>query len=191
MRKMLFISGLVILSFLAQGQPQLAAIDSIKKGIAIATTIEEKFQLTGQLSRVLMNVNPAEADKYGLELIRMGEESRKRELMIKAQLVNGERFSYLAGKKENVDKAIQYYTNGLEMAKQNKLDELAVSAYLLLSEIHRFTLDPDKALNNCNQAYSYTGTLKNDSLTAKVHLEYGMVYLIRNENNSLVSSFLY
>lgn len=181
MRKMLFISGLVILSFLAQGQPQLAAIDSIKKGIAIATTIEEKFQLTGQLSRVLMNVNPAEADKYGLELIRMGEESRKRELMIKAQLVNGERFSYLAGKKENVDKAIQYYTNGLEMAKQNKLDELAVSAYLLLSEIHRFTLDPDKALNNCNQAYSYTGTLKNDSLTAKVHLEYGMVYLIRNE----------
>lgn len=180
MRKLLLLIILLANFYNGQGQ-QLAAVDSIKRGIAIATTIEEKFELTGQLSRVLMNVNPAEGDKYGMELIRMAEESRNRELMVKAQLVNGERFSYLAGKKENVDKSIRYYTAGLEMAKQNKLDELTVSAYLLLSELSRFTLDADKALNYCNQAYSYTGTIKSDSLTAKVHLEYGMVYMSRNE----------
>lgn len=181
MRKMLLLFSLVAIYSMAKGQSQLAAVDSLKKGIAIASTIEEKFELTGQLSRILMNVNPIEADKYGEGLIRMAEESRKRELMVKAQLVNGERFSYLAGKKENVNKAIVFYTAGLEMAKQNKLDVLTVSAYLLLSEIHRFVLDADKALTYCNQAYSYTGTIKSDSLTAKVHLEYGMVYMSRNE----------
>ncbi|MBC7868033.1 MAG: hypothetical protein H7X88_10925, partial [Gloeobacteraceae cyanobacterium ES-bin-316] len=60
-------------------------------------------------------------------------------------------------------------------------DEQTVSAYLALSELSRYMPDADKALNYCNQAYSNIGATKNDSLSARVHMEYGSVYLLRNE----------
>lgn len=47
-----------------------------------------------------MNVNLAEADKYGLQMIEVAEMSRDRKLMVKALLTNGERYSYLAGRKK-------------------------------------------------------------------------------------------
>lgn len=181
MRKIVLLISFCCLYSLTSAQNQMAVIDSFKNSLAIAKTIEEKFEITGQLARVYMNVSPAEGDKYGEELIQLAEESRNRNLMVKAQLINGERYSYLSGKKENEDKAIKFYNAGLDMAKQNKLDDLTVSAYLYLSELNRFILDADQALGYCNQAYSYIGTLKSDSLTAKVHFEYGMVYMSRNE----------
>lgn len=67
------------------------------------------------------------------------------------------------------------------MAKANKVDDLTVSAYLSLSKLQRYIPAPEKALPYFNQAYSYIGTLKNDSLTARVHLEYGMVYMATND----------
>ena len=188
MRKLVYLSLLFTIYTSAQAQP--AVIDSFKREIAKAVTLKEKLTLTGQLSRVLMNVNIAESDKYGLQLIEMAEASRDRSLMVKAQLVNGERYSYLAGKKENMEKAISYYNKGLEMARANKLDTLIVSAYLSLSEINRFIPDAAKALAYCNQAYSYTGLLNDDSLTAKVHFEYGMVYVLSNEKLLALRNFM-
>lgn len=41
--------------------------------------------------------------------------------------------------------------------------------------------DLEKALSYSNQAYAQTGLIKNDSLNARVHLEYGLVYLAKNE----------
>jgi tetratricopeptide (TPR) repeat protein len=165
----------------ATAQSQTAIVDSFKVQLAKATTAEKKIDALALLSRTLMNINLAEADKYGQQMIEVAEISRDRKLMVKALLTNGERYSYLAGRKDNIEKSINYYTQGLELARKNKLDEQMVSAYILLSEISRFIPDNEKALNYCNQAYSYIGLIKNDSLSARVHLEYGSVYLARNE----------
>lgn len=160
---------------------QTAIIDSFKRELAKATTSEQKVEILGYLSRTLMNTSLPEADKYGRQMIEIAEMSRDRKLMVKALLTNGERYSYLAGRKDNINKAIGYYTQGLELARKNKLDEQVISAYLYLSEVSRYMPDAEKALNYCNQAYSYIGLVKNDSLAAKVHLEYGSVYLLKNE----------
>ncbi len=181
MRKLLSLLIVLASYYYVNAQGQTAVLDTFKAQIARATTTEEKFEYTGRLSMVLMNTDPAEADRYGQQLIEMAEMSRDRRLMIKAQLINGERYSYLAGRKENATKAINFYNKGLELAKTNKIDDLTVSAYLYLSEVHRSMVETEKALTYCNQAYSYAGTIKNDSLTAKVHLEYGMVYMQKNE----------
>lgn len=179
MRKLCFIFLWVCFSLTALSQT--AIIDSLKRELAKATTNEQKVDMLGYLSRTLMNSNLPEADKYGQQMIEVAEMSRNRKLMVKALLTNGERYSYLAGRKDNINKAISYYTQGLELARKNKLDEQMISAYLSLSEVSRYMPDVEKALNYCNQAYSYMGLVKNDSLEARVHLEYGSVYLAKNE----------
>ncbi len=181
MRQLLYLSLLLFISSNAISQPQPAVIDSFKTELKKATTNEQKVSLLGNLSRLMMNINPVEADKYGKEMMEVAEVSRDRKLMIKALLINGERYSFLAGRKDNLNKAINYYNQALELAKVNKLDEQMVGVYLSLSEVHRFIPDAEKALNYCNQAFSYMGLLKNDSLAARVHLEYGLVYTTKNE----------
>lgn len=179
MRKLCFI---LLFAFIATtASPQTFIIDSFKRELAKAQTSEQKIDLLGYLCRTLMNSNLPEADKYGLQMIEVAEMSRDRKLMVKALLTNGERYSYLAGRKDNLDKAINYYTQGLELARKNKLDQQMISAYLLLSEVSRYMPDVEKALNYCNQAYAHIGLVKNDSLATRVHLEYGSVYLSKNE----------
>lgn len=188
MRKLCFIFLCVGLCLTVQSQT--AVIDSFKKELAKAVTNEHKVEILGLLSRTLMNVNLPEADKYGRQMIEVAETSRERKLMVKALLTNGERYSYLYGRKENIEKATSFYIQGLEMARKNKLDEQMVSAYLYLSEISRYIPDAQKALNYCNQAYSYVGLIKNDSLGARVYMEYGNVYLSNNEKLLALKNYM-
>lgn len=92
MRPFQLLAFLLILTVLASAQGQPAIVDSFKTQLSKATTNDDKFDIMGKLSRVLMNINPAEGDKYGNELIKFAEKTRGRRLMIKAQLVNGERY---------------------------------------------------------------------------------------------------
>ena len=169
MRKLLAII-LLLTTTICRSQIQPAVIDSMKARISTAKTDADKVELLGNLARTLMNVNLVEADKYGFEMITIAEQSRDRKLMIKALLTNGERYSYLSGRRENINKAIDYYNQGLEMARANEYEDLMISSYLFLSEVHRYIPDPEKALSYSNQALSYAGLLKNDSLLAKVYL---------------------
>jgi tetratricopeptide (TPR) repeat protein len=190
---MRIIAALVLLTLnviTGKAQVQPAMIDSLKQKIADAKSDEEKLEYLGSISKILMNVNLPEADKYGFQMITIAEQSRNRSLMVKALLTNGERYSYLAGRKENIEKAINYYKQGLELARVNNLDELIVSSYLYLSEVHRYIPDLEKALNYSNQAFSYAGLLKNDSLTARVYYELGSVYHSRTERLLCLRNYL-
>ncbi|MEO6668890.1 MAG: hypothetical protein ABIN36_05410 [Ferruginibacter sp.] len=179
MRKIAFLL-IGIFIFLAS-YSQTAVVDSFKRELAKASTDEQKVTLLGYLSRTLMNVSLPESDKYGQQMIEVAEMSRDRKLMIKAFLANGDRYSNLSGRKDNIDKAINYYNLALDLARTNKLDEQTVSSYISLSEISRAIPDGDKALNYCNQAYSYVNLIKNDSLAARVNLEFGSIYLLKSE----------
>ena len=89
---------------------EAAAVDSIKNALAKATTAKEKVAWLDELSRVMMNVNPKEADEYGSKLIAVAEESRDRELMFKAYLSNGTRCTYFAQQKAYSQKAIEFFS---------------------------------------------------------------------------------
>ncbi len=183
---LLLLNSMVLLSI---AQPQPAVIDSLKIKLEKATTDKERFELTAQLSKIMMNVNPAMADEFGQQLIEIAETSRDRQLMINALLINGERYSYLAGRRDNIDKSMGFYNRALNLARENKIDSMIVKAYLSLSEISRYIPDYDKALNYCNQANSYNVILSNDSIAARVHLEYGSVYIGKDEKLLALRSF--
>ncbi len=188
MRKLCFLLYCVIISLATKSQT--AVIDSFKRELTKAISDKEKVDMLGYLTRTYVNISLPESEKYGLQMLEVAEMSRDRKLMVKALLTNGERYSYLAGRKDNIEKAISYYTQGLELARKNKMDKEMVSAYLSLSEVSRFIPDAEKALSYCNQASSYTGFLKNDSITAKVSLEYGSVYMAKNENILALKNYM-
>src|SRR5205085_11672894 len=108
MRKLLTVIVLfVCVGGMAQQNPAL--VDSMKLKLAKSKTSEEKVEVLGNLTRVLMQTNIAEADNYGKKLTEEAERSRDRKLMVKALLINGERYSYFSMNKEYVQKAIGYY----------------------------------------------------------------------------------
>lgn len=190
MRKLIAVLLLAAFPWLAHAQTQPYVIDSMKAEIGKAATVKKKVELLGYLCRTLMNINLADADQYGEEMIRLAEGSRDRQLMVDAFMANGERYSYLAGRRDNIEKSIDYYTKALELSRQNKMDKQMVKAYLKLSEVTRYIPDAAKALDYCNQAYSYIGTLKDDSLTCQVHLEYGSVFLLKNDKLLALRNFM-
>jgi len=172
----------------AQQNP--AVVDSMKIKLSKAKTQEEKIEILGYLATTLMNTSIAEADKYGILLNREAEMSRDRKLMVKALLINGQRYSFFGQNKEFIQKSIEYYNKGLSLARENKLDKQIVEALLLLSSVYGNISELEKSLNYTTQAFSLASTLKNDSLSAEVYNSYGRVYQRKKERILALRNFL-
>lgn len=181
---------LLTLFYMSSRAQQAAAVDSLKKALGAAKTTEEKIFWLDNLSRTLMNVNQAEAEVYGQQLITVAEESRDRKLMIRAYLANGVRNSYFKGQKIYTEKAIGHFEKALAIAQQEKMEDEIVAAQLQLAEIYLAVPDKDKALKYITEAFSRINTLKNDSLKVEANIGYGKVYLSRNEKTLSLRHFL-
>ncbi len=169
---------------------QSAAVDSIKSGLAQSKTDEEKVYWLDNLSRTLMNVNLEEADKYGKQLITLAEESRDRDLMIRAYMSNGLRCSYFGGQKIYLTRSIEYYEKALAIARHDNREEAIGSAQLRLAGVHLAIPDKEKALDYVSQAFSLISTLGKDSLKTEAHNMYGNVYLARNKKTLALIEYL-
>jgi tetratricopeptide (TPR) repeat protein len=189
LRWLLPVTLILVTSFNTYSQ-EAAAVDSLRSALAKATTLEQKFPLLEEMSRVLMNVNPKQADETGAQLITMAEESRDRKFMFKAYLSNGTRCSYMASQKTYSDKAIQFYNKALDLARQSRMSEDMGAAQLHLASVYLMIPDKEKALSFATQAFSLISTLPNDSLKAESHNIYGQVYQTRNENILALRNYL-
>jgi len=188
--KALLLCLITILSAVTSFTQQAAAVDSLKASLAKAKTPEEKVFWLDNLSRTLMNVSLPQADEYGKQLITFAEETRDRKLMVKAYMSNGLRCSYFQGQKDYTSRSIEYYNKGLEIAKQNKMEDEVGAIQLRLCIVHLTIPDKDKALSYADQAFSLISTLKNDSLKAESHNAYGLVYQARNDKTLALRRFL-
>jgi tetratricopeptide (TPR) repeat protein len=169
---------------------QAAAVDSMKIALGKAVTPEQKIYWLDNLSRTLMNVNLKESDQYGEQLIMVAEESRDRNLMVKAYMSNGVRCSYFAAVGDYTKRSIGYYEKALTIAKQNKMDTAIGAVLLRLSSVYLSVPDKEKALSYANEGSSLISTLKNDSLEAEANNIYGHVYLARNEKTMALRYYL-
>jgi len=189
MRK-LFVLALFLVSVCINAQQSPALIDSFKLKLTRAKTSEEKVTILGNLAMTLMNTNMPEADKYGVLLTREAEMSRDRVLMVKALLLNGQRYSFFGQNKAFLTKSIDYYNKGLALARESKLEKQVVEALLLLSYIHFNVPDLDKSLSYTSQAFAIASTLKLDSLSGEVHNSYGNIYQRKKESILALRNFL-
>jgi tetratricopeptide (TPR) repeat protein len=190
MAKRLFIIITIIANLSGYSQQFNPAIDSLHKQLKKANSAGERVKLLGDLSRVYINENFAASDSIGKLMIQEAELSRDRKLMVEALLVNGERNSYFAAKKENLAKTIDFYNQALEFSKQNKLDKETALSYLSLSSVYRIIPDADKAFEYINQATSYISTLEDDSLKVLAQIELGNVYGLKREKLLSLRNYL-
>ncbi|HEX2607468.1 MAG TPA: tetratricopeptide repeat protein [Flavisolibacter sp.] len=167
-----------------------AVIDSLKLKFSKAKTSEEKVETASVLCRVLMNVNMAEADKYGKIMSEEAELSRDRKLMVKALIIHGERYAYYAGKKEYLEKSSDYFNKALQLSKENKLDKETTRALLGLSNNNIYLSNTDKALNYTTQAFAIATALKDDSLQVEVYNSFGSVYQVKKDRLLALRNFL-
>lgn len=190
MRKLLPVL-LLFISFIAKAQQNPQLEDSLKRKLSKATTSAEKVEVLSDLCRIMMNTNIPEADKYGKLLLQEAELSRDRKLMIKALLDNGERYSYFGSIKEYTQKSISYYSQALELAKKNDMDEERAVSLLRLSAIYRQVPDLDKAFNYASQASSIISVLDNsDSLKVMASISLGNVYQDKKERLLALRNYL-
>src|SRR5688500_19816246 len=66
--------------------------DSLKRNLEQATSNEQKVIWLGELASFYMNVNNNLADQYGANQLEIAELSRDRGLIIKALLLNADRY---------------------------------------------------------------------------------------------------
>jgi tetratricopeptide (TPR) repeat protein len=187
-RAFLIIFLLINTSRLIAQEP--AAIDSMKMALAKATDPEEKAYWYDNLSRTMMNVNPAAADSIGEKLILFAEESRDRKLMFNAYMSNGLRCSYFRGQKAFLKRSVGYYEKALAIAKQNKMEKRTGAALLQLADVHLAIPDKEEALKYVAEAFSRISNLKDDSLRVESNNIYGKVYLAMNYKKPSLQHYL-
>ena len=168
-RTVLFLFTFIIMHLSATAQ-ETVTVDSLKRNLVKAKTATEKIELLDEISGLLMSVDPNEAEQYGQQMIEIAEESRGRELMVKAYLLNGTRCSYWAGTQDNTARALEFFKKGENLAKENKLGKYVVSAFIRQSDMYLRLPDNEKAAQYANLATSKMASLDNDSLNVLVLL---------------------
>lgn len=185
--RMLFV--LVVFVFV-QARAQNPAIDTLKARLSRAATPADKVDLLSKLAKSLLNINPAEAERYADLMTREAEMSRNRQLMAKALLSNGERNSYLSFRKENLEKSISYYQQALDLARKNDLDKEAARAYVGLGYIHAKIPELEKSFNYAAQALGIASNLKEDTLIVSAYNLYGSLYQQKTERILALRNYL-
>lgn len=178
---LLLLLASVISSSSLFAQQKLGVIDSITKLYKAARQPEQKVNEAGKLSLLYVSIDPAKSDSFSALAIEHGELSRDRKLMVKSYLYNAERYATMAGKKEYIPKAIEFYNKAYTLARTNKLEEEMVSSLLGLAGIHRSIPDADKAMNYTAQAFAVLSDRGLDSLEARCYMSFGNNYLLKKE----------
>lgn len=186
----LLLPFLLLLVCSAGKSQEAAAVDSIKKSLSEAKTLNEKFTWLDNLSRTMMNVNPAEADSYGEQLIMLAEESRDRKLMIRAYQANGVRCGFFRAQKIYANRAIGYFEKALAIAKQEKMEDESAASQLLLADMYISIPDYEKALNYVTDASARLSSSKSDSLKVEASITKGKVSEATNRKVDALSNYL-
>lgn len=188
--KGLVITAVLLMAMAGKGQTPVQMIDSLNSKLGKTQSPKERVDILGNISRLYMNVDIAASDSVGRLIIEEAELSRDRKLMVEAMLINGERNSYFATRRENLTKAIEFYNKALELAKQYKLEKETIQCYISLSGIYRAVPDVEKSSANINQAMSYLETVNDDSLKVLGQLEQGNVQGLRREKLLSLRNYL-
>jgi tetratricopeptide (TPR) repeat protein len=188
MKKSLLVIPVILLSVLCHAQ-DYPLTDSLKQNLSQARTAAEKIEWLGQLTDFYMNVNNTLADQYGTDLIEVAELSRDRGLMIKALLLNAERYFNSGNTQESMNKTKAFSERAFEIAKTSNREDGMAWSYIYLARCARNEGSYDKALNYNNLAVSLS-TAQDDSLKISALISLGNTYMSRKEKLLAFRNFL-
>jgi hypothetical protein len=171
------------------GQNQNVILDSLNREYLQKKDLKEKTVLAGKLALFYLSVNPAKSDSFASLSIEHAELSRDRLYMVKAYRYNADRYASMAGKKEFLPKAISYYEQTYNLARESKLYKEMISTLLGMSALYRGIPDADKAMNYTTQAFALLSDRSMDSLESRCYLSFGSNYLMKKEKLLALRNF--
>jgi hypothetical protein len=178
----------IFLSFLLHAQ-DYPLTDSLKRNLEHAKTADEKIIWLGELAGFYMNINNELSNNYGKQQIEIAELSRDRNVMIKALLLNADRFYNSSGTQANMVKAKAFSEQAFQLAKTSNSEEGMAWSYIFLARGARNEGSYDKALNYNNLALTVSST-PNDSLKISALNSLGNTYMVRKEKLLAFRNFL-
>jgi len=188
--KILFLLAFIfLLKQNALAQREKHVIDSLTKQYNKEQKLENKAAIAGELSQVFMSFSLEESEKWGKLALENAELSRNKSAMVKANNDNGVRLLSNGGKKENIEKAKQFFETAVSIAEKNKLDKDLSESLINLAKIYRTLTDYDKALAKTTQAFSLANNIKDDSLIAACNLSFGSTYLRKEDKLMALRSY--
>lgn len=170
-------------------QREIQIIDSLKLKYSEAKTLVDKSKIAGEISQYSAVTNFAESERWGNLALENAESSRDRKAIIGALIANGVKFMSQGAKKENVEKAQDFFEQAREQAKANGLEKQYCESLLYLGWVYRNRDEYDKALTTSIQALSTASNLKDDSLLTVCNLAYGSSQLRKQEKLLALRSY--
>ncbi len=180
------ISILVILLFAvfhAPAQPAKDLLaDSLMRDAGNAKTPAEQVEAFNRLADYHFTSNDSLSKQYHQQAVAAAEISRDRKLIIRNWLKLSQRYLSISGKTENIIKAREAATRGLNIARSEKLDEQVAFCQLAIARTFRLEGNNEKALEILNAVNTIASNTRNDSLKVRTFNALGDTYIVQSDN---------
>ena len=167
------------------------AIISLEKQLAATTNVSDKLDIVFKIASKYNVENPAATEAILRKGIFIAEESRDREMMIKARRYAGYFYTYLANLKEYSTKALSYTNEALELCKKAKgIEGEKIACNMQMAKLQRRTGDNAAAKKYNEAAIAIAEQTNDDSLSVITKLGYGHTQLANGDKLEAFKTFI-
>ena len=184
------LSALLILITLHSFAQKDTAIVRLEKELETTTKVSDKLDLNYKIAGKYYVQDPSVCEAILQKGIFIAEESRDREMMIKARRYAGSFYAQLAGLKEYSAKAISYTKDALELCKKEKgLQGEKIACNVLMVKLLRNTQNAEAKKYN-EAAVSLAEETNDDSLIVITKVSYGLTQLANGDKLEAFKTFI-
>ena len=186
----IILSILLVLVTLHTFAQKDTAIVRLEKELETTTKVSDKLDIIFKIAAKYNLENPAACEAFLQKGIFIAEESRDREMMIKARRIAGNLYTQLAGLKEYSAKALSYTKDALELCKKEKgMEGEKIACNMQIAKLMRNSQN--------NEAQKYNGTAialaeqtNDDSLIVVTKISYGLTQLVNGDKLEAFKTFI-
>ena len=185
---LLIIAGLVTLQICAQKD---TTVKRLQQEVTSAKTVSGKIDVLFTLAEEYILENPTACQETIDKAIYMAEESRDREMMIKARRLAANLYNQVTAIKEYASKADAYGKEAIEMCnKESGMQKEKVFCNMLMSRLLRNKNNFAEAKKYNQQAVTLADETDDDSLRIMSRLSYGRTQLTADDKLEAFKTYI-
>jgi tetratricopeptide (TPR) repeat protein len=179
---------LITLNLFAQKD---TAIINLEKKLETTQNVSDKLDIVFKIATKYNVENPVASEAILRKGIFIAEESRDREMMIKARRYAGNFYTQLASLKEYSTKALSYTNEALELCKKTKgIEAEKIASNIQMAKLQRRIGDNAAAKKYNEAAIAIAEQTNDDSLSMVTKLSYGHTQLANGDKLEAFKTFV-
>lgn len=167
------------------------AVIRLEKNLETTTSISDKLDIISKIAIKYNLENPTACQEILDKGIFIAEESRDREMMIKARRIAGNIYSQMAGIKEYATKAVSYTEEALELCKKESgMEKEKIACNIQMARLKRNVDNNAEAKKYNEMAMRIAEEINDDSLIVSTKLGYGRTQLANGDKLDAFKTFI-